>query len=122
MAKKREDDNNTGTVLTGLLILAAGVAGFGWWRRRVERAHGGICKRVEESVYRGFAYRIEECPLGESRGYLGVLVAQQVGTVTIHEDEGAMLETIDDARKYVSKLIDDKLSPRLQAVFVGANS
>lgn len=121
MKKKRAAEGTSGKVVAGVTVLVLGIAGLGWVRRRAAGERGGQCKVVEESVYRGFKYRIEECPAGEGRVYLGLVPSQQVGTITITTDESESLDTIDDARKYVQSSIDAKLGPQLKAVFVGAN-
>lgn len=120
MSKKREVDAKAGKAMAGLAVLVAAVAGFGWWRSRVAQAHGEVCKLIEESVYRGFKYQIKECPVGSSHAYLGIVPIQQVGSINITADQGEMLVTIDEARKYVQRLIDAKLGPQLQAIFVGS--
>lgn len=120
MGNKKKVDAKAGKGLAGLAVLIVGVAGFGWWRSRAERQRER-CKVVEESVYRGFKYRIEECPSGESRGFLAIVPSQQVGTIQITEDEGDVLEAIEDARKYAQMLIDAKITPKFRAVFVGTN-
>jgi hypothetical protein len=122
MGKKRESEGTAGTIAAGLAVLVLGGVGLGWWRRRVARAHGGLCKVVEESVYRGFKIRVEKCPAGENVVYFGVLPVQQVGSVDILVDEGEFFATIDAARKYAQSLADAKLGgPQLRAVFVGSN-
>lgn len=121
MSKKSEVDTKARNVGIGLTVLVVGVAGFGWWRSRVAKERAGQCKLIEESVYRGFKYQIKECPVGLGRAYLGIVPIQQVGSINVSADQGEMLATVEDARKYVQQLIDAKLGPQLQAVFVGAN-
>lgn len=118
MSNKKEVDTKAHKALAGLALFVVGVAGFGWWRSRAEKQQGP-CKLIEESVYRGFKYRIEECPVGSGHAYLGIVPIQQVGSLNITEDEGDLLATIEDARKYAQTLIDAKLTPKLSAVYVG---
>ena len=117
MSRKREVDAKARKVGAGLAVLVAGVVGLGWVRSRAARSTSGACKHVEDSVYRGFKYRIGQCP-GEM--YRGVVPAQQVGSITVVADEGDVLASIDGARKHAQSRIDAKLGP-LQAIFVGAN-
>jgi hypothetical protein len=101
-------DNNGALVAAGLTILVGTVVGVGLWRRGSD---SGRSKLAEASEYRGFKYRVEEWPVGSGVAYLGIVPIQQVGGVQVTEDEANLLASLDDARRFIQRLIDAKLPP-----------
>ena len=120
MSRKNGEDN-TGMIVAGLAVLVIGAIGIGMMRRKPLAKTKPACKVVEDSVYRGFKYRIEECPVGATPSFMAIVPSQTVGNVTIATDEGDLLKSLDEARQHVRKLIDAKLAVPLKMVFVGAN-
>jgi hypothetical protein len=116
MSNKKEVDVRVYKAGLGLAALVAAVCGVGWWRSRADKASARTI--VEDSVYRGFTYRIEQWPFGEGHAFVGVVPIQDVGSVSVSADEGSLLASVDAARTWVHLLIDGKLNPRLRAVAI----
>lgn len=114
-----EMDAGGAGAIAALALVVTTIVGVGFWRRRSDTIQA-TCKPLEDSVYRGFKYRIDQCPLGSSHGFLAIIPVQSVGPVSIATDEGSLLATIDDARKYVQAKIDAKLTTAVPPIIVGS--
>lgn len=101
----------------GLGVLVGSVIGIGVLRSRKRSGSSTQSKvLVEDSVYRGFRYVIEQCSTGP---FLASIPAQAVGEVKFDATQSKALDR-ELARKWVQTTIDAKLGPELQAAFLGA--
>jgi hypothetical protein len=118
VSKSKSINTRARNVGLGLAALVATVIGVGVIRSR----KGPQYEVVEESVYRGFRYRIEKRPLGSGQGFMAYVLAQTIGDVTFAEDTGGILSNLEDARRLVQQTIDKRLGPKLKATFVGTSA
>jgi hypothetical protein len=119
MSRKKRIDKRARNAGIGLAGLVAAVIGIGWARSRASAA--SPCKIIEDSVYRGFRYRIEECPRSDGSVFTAVIPVQAVASHRFDAELRDSPASLELARKWVQLTIDQKLGPTLRATFVGAN-
>jgi hypothetical protein len=96
----------------GLVALVTTVIGVGVYRSRKQPK----CELVEDSVYRGFRYRIELCP---DERYRAEIPAQTVGELTIVAKLEQTLASQVEARRWVHQTLHERLGGTTKATFVG---
>lgn len=119
MNKKKRIDKRARNAGIGLAGLVVTVIGIGVVRSRANAAKP--CKIVEDSVYRGFRYRVEECPRGDGSVFTAVIPVQAVGAHRFDAELRDSPASLELARKWVQLTIDQKLGPALRATFVGTS-